>query len=169
MLLAKLFRELFLGLSFLWQKFRCKIFDSGTFVHTFVECLRAFRRSRAPRDDIFTRQGNFFTSHELKPIRFYHRLDPNVTTRDSLLRISRFLKVTQGRCKYLAESVEPDFFNPKDGFFFLKGKCGSKENQTRNVEDTYIYKKERKPIVNVSLDDIARSRSSRSQLYTMKT
>lgn len=127
--LAKLFRELFLELSFLWQKFRCKIFDAGTF----VEYLRAFRRSRALRGDIFMRQETFSLYANRIPFDFIVGLPrtwPHVIA-------FRFLKITQGRCKYLAESVEPDFFGPKDGF---GGKRGSKGNWTRNVEDICIYK-----------------------------
>lgn len=163
MLLAKLFRELFLEFSFLWRKFRCKIFDAGvrSHVRSFVR-WRLFTTHALPAVT-FSRDGK---SSRLTPIVSHSILSSTWPERDRTRRpiANQSIFRDNWRLLRISESAEPDFFSPKSVFFFFfffEGeKRGSKGNLTPNVEDIYIFTKKESWFG--SLDNIARSRSGRS-------
>lgn len=166
--LAKSFRESFLELSFLQRKFRCKVFDAGTFVYSFRWILAsAFHALAARRLRLFhlTR----IESHSILSSAWPERDRTTLTA----FRCRSF-EIIQGRCDYLAESAKPDSFTDREVFLFLffyfffftgEGNLrGSKRETERATWKIYIFTERKESWSSRSFDDIARS-PQRSQLY----
>lgn len=131
--------------------------------HSFVEYLRAFRRSRALRGDIFMRQKTFSLHANWIPFDFIVGL---TRTWPHVIAFRESVGFSQDNLESLQTSRR------KRGAGFLRSKkmvfeenAGRRVTETRNVKDICIYKK--KEANRRRLGDIARSRSNRIHNYIL--